>query len=452
MEKAINDIVLAISGVLYKPLIVPLLLIAGGLYFTIRTKFMQLSMFKESIRVVSEKPKNENGISSFGALMVSTASRVGTGNIIGVATAIILGGAGSIFWMWLTAIFGGASAFVESTLAQIYKKKNSDGSSYGGPAYYMRDAIRLKGLGKALGVFFSIIIIFTYAVGYNMLAAYNLQSTFSTFSFYNQNSPKVIGVILALAFGAIVIGGAKRLSDVTKILVPVMGVIYVGVALVVILMNIKNVPHMFQLIFANAFDFKAMFGGFTGSCIMFGVKRGLYSNEAGMGSAPNAAATADVSHPVKQGLVQMLSVFIDTLLICSTTAFLCLITDVDPPIFIAISMFFFAFTTLIGNYSYCEGCLAFVLKRNLKRQEALVFRCIAIVLIYVGAVSQADLVWNMADMAQGFMVITNMPVILFLGGTAVRCLNDYRKQKNAGLDPHFIASDIGIHDETDFWK
>ena len=443
MENAINNIVLMISDVLYKPWIVPLLLLAGGLYFTIRTRFMQISMFKDSIKVVSEKPKSENGISSFGALMVSTASRVGTGNIIGVATAIILGGAGSIFWMWLTAIFGGASAFVESTLAQIYKKKNSDGSSYGGPAYYMRDAIRFKGLGKALGVFFSIIIIFTYAVGYNMLAAYNLQSTFSIFSFYNQNSPKVIGVILAIAFGAIVIGGAKRLSDVTKILVP------------------------------------AMFGGFTGSCIMFGVKRGLYSNEAGMGSAPNAAATADVSHPVKQGLVQMLSVFIDTLLICSTTAFLCLITDVDPqkyiagdtanaagyvqaaihstlgnfgPIFIAISMFFFAFTTLIGNYSYCEGCLAFVLKRNLKRQEALVFRCIAIVLIYVGAVSQADLVWNMADMAQGFMVITNMPVILFLGGTAVRCLNDYRKQKHAGLDPHFIASDIGIHDETDFWK
>ena len=479
MENAINNIVLMISDVLYKPWIVPLLLLAGGLYFTIRTRFIQISMFKDSIKVVSEKPKSENGISSFGALMVSTASRVGTGNIIGVATAIILGGAGSIFWMWLTAIFGGASAFVESTLAQIYKKKNSDGSSYGGPAYYMRDAIRFKGLGKALGVFFSIIIIFTYAVGYNMLAAYNLQSTFSIFSFYNQNSPKVIGVILAIAFGAIVIGGAKRLSDVTKILVPVMGVIYVGVAFVVILMNIKNVPHMFQLIFANAFDFNAMFGGFTGSCIMFGVKRGLYSNEAGMGSAPNAAATADVSHPVKQGLVQMLSVFIDTLLICSTTAFLCLITDVDPqkyiagdtanaagyvqaaihstlgnfgPIFIAISMFFFAFTTLIGNYSYCEGCLAFVLKRNLKRQEALVFRCIAIVLIYVGAVSQADLVWNMADMAQGFMVITNMPVILFLGGTAVRCLNDYRKQKHAGLDPHFIASDIGIHDETDFWK
>lgn len=475
MEKAVNDIVLAISDVLYKPWIVPLLLIAGGLYFTIRTKFMQVSMFKESIKVVSEKPKSENGISSFGALMVSTASRVGTGNIIGVATAIILGGAGSIFWMWITAIFGGASAFIESTLAQVYKKKNKDGSSYGGPAYYMRDALK----ARWLGVFFSIIVIFTYAVGYNMLAAYNLQSTFNTFSFYSKNSPKVIGVILAVAFGAIVLGGAKRLSDVTKVLVPVMGIVYVGVALIVIIMNIKNVPHMFQMIFRNAFDFKAIFGGFTGSCIMFGLKRGLYSNEAGMGSAPNAAATADVSHPVKQGLVQMLSVFIDTLLICSTTAFLCLITDVNPqsyiegdsanaagyvqdaihstlgnfgPVFIAVSMCFFAFTTLIGNYSYCEGCLAFVLKRNLKRHEELIFRCVAIVLIYVGAVAKADLVWNMADMAQGFMVITNMPAILILGGIAVRCLGDYKKQKIAGLDPHFIASDIGINGETDFWK
>lgn len=475
MENAINNIVLMISDVLYKPWIVPLLLLAGGLYFTIRTRFMQISMFKESIRVVSEKPKNENGISSFGALMVSTASRVGTGNIIGVATAIILGGAGSIFWMWITAIFGGASAFIESTLAQIYKKKRSDGSSYGGPAYYMRDALN----ARWLGVFFSIIVIFTYAVGYNMLAAYNLQSTFSTFSFYNDKSPKVIGVILAIAFGAIVIGGAKRLSDVTKVLVPFMGVIYVGVAVIVIIMNIKNVPHMFHIIFRNAFDFKAIFGGFTGSCIMFGLKRGLYSNEAGMGSAPNAAATADVSHPVKQGLVQMLSVFIDTLLICSTTAFLCLITDVNPqkyidgdaanaagyvqaaihstlgnfgPIFIAVSMFFFAFTTLIGNYSYCEGCLAFVLKRNLKRHEELIFRCVAIVLIYVGAVSKADLVWNMADMAQGFMVITNMPAILILGGIAVKCLRDYKKQKSGGLDPHFIAADIGIKEETDFWK
>ena len=475
MEKAINDVVLAVSDVLYRPWLVPLLLLAGGLYFTMRTRFIQLSMFKESIKVVSEKPKSENGISSFGALMVSTASRVGTGNIIGVATAIILGGAGSIFWMWLTALFGGATAFIESTLAQIYKKRNHEGNSYGGPAYYMRDALN----ARWLGVFFSIIVMFTYVVGYNMLAAYNLQSTFNTFSFYNENTPKVIGVILAIAFGAIVLGGAKRLSDVTKVLVPVMGIVYVGVALIVIILNIKNVPHMFGTIFKNAFDFKAIFGGFTGSCIMFGIKRGLYSNEAGMGSAPNAAATADVSHPVKQGLVQMLSVFIDTLLICSTTAFLCLITDVNPhayidgdaanaagyvqaaihstlgnfgPIFISVSMCFFAFTTLIGNYSYCEGCLAFVLKRDLKRSEEIIFRVAAIVLVYVGAVSQADLVWNMADMAQGLMVITNVPVILILGGIAIKCLNDYRKQRYEGIEPHFIVAHIGIKGETDFWK
>lgn len=475
MEKAINDIVLAISDVLYKPWLVPLFLILGGLYFTFRTGFLQIRMFKESISVVSEKPKTENGISSFGALMVSTASRVGTGNIIGVATAIILGGAGSIFWMWVTAIFGGATAFIESTLAQIYKKKNDDGTSYGGPAYYMRDALN----ARWLGVFFSIIVIFTYAVGYNMLAAFNLQSTFNTFKFYNSNTPKIIGVVLALLFGAIVLGGAKRLSNVTKVLVPIMGLVYVAVSLVVIIINIKNVPHMFATIFESAFDFKAIFGGFTGSCVMFGVKRGLYSNEAGMGSAPNAAATADVSHPVKQGLVQMLSVFIDTLLICSTTAFLCLITDIDPatfaeggaanaagyvqaaihstlgtfgPVFIAISMSLFAFTTLIGNYSYCEGCLAFILKRNLKRGEELTFRVVATILVYVGAVAQADLVWNMADMAQGLMVVTNVPAIVILGGIAIKCLNDYKKQKLSGQDPHFVATDIGLKQDIDFWK
>ena len=352
---------------------------AGGVYFTFRSKFIQGRLFKESIKVVMEKPVEDNGVSSFGALMVSTASRVGTGNIIGVATAICLGGPGAVFWMWIPAIIGGATAFIESTLAQIYKKRADDGTCYGGPAFYMQHALKQRWLG----VIFSALIILIYAVGYNMLAAYNLQSAFAVFDFYDAGvTPKIIGLILAVLFGIIVLGGAKRLIKVTEVLVPLMGIIYVLVSLVIMAINITALPGMIAGIFRSAFDFSSMAGGFAGSCIMWGIKRGLYSNEAGMGSAPNAAARADISHPAKQGLVQMLSVFIDTLLICTATAFMCLSTSVDPagyvadgsadaagyvqnsiadslgtfgPVFLTVALSLFAFTTLIGNYSYCEA-------------------------------------------------------------------------------------------------
>ena len=466
------------NDILYKPYVVPLFLIAVGIYFTIRTKGVQFRLFKEMFNVIMEKPETDEGVSSFGALMVSTASRVGTGNIIGVCTAIVLGGPGAIFWMWITALLGGANAFIESTLAQIYKKKSDDGTFYGGPSYYMQNALGQRWLG----VFFSILIIFTYAVGYNMLAAFNLQSTFGTFSFYNAAvTPKVIGVILALIFGVIIIGGAKKLIKATEFLVPIMGAIYVLMAVVVLVINIKNLGTMFGLIFAGAFDFKAIFGGFAGSCIMWGLKRGLYSNEAGMGSAPNAAAKADVAHPVKQGLVQTLSVFIDTLLICTATAFMCLsTTSVDPasfaqdgsanaagyvqtclhtvlggfgPIFIAVSMCLFAFTTLIGNYSYCEGCFAFILKRDMKKNEAVIFRLIATFFVFLGATLNAGLVWDTADMAQGLMVVTNIPTIAILGGVAVKCLNDYTRQRAEGKAPVFKGASIGLtKDDIDCWQ
>ena len=233
MMDLLNSIINAVSGVLYQPWCVPLILLAGGIIMTVRSKFIQARLFTEAFKVIMEKPKSENGISSFGALMVSTASRVGTGNIIGVATAICAGGAGAVFWMWVTAIIGGASAFVESTLAQIYKKKNPDGTSYGGPAFYMRDALGQRWLG----VIFSILIIMTYAVGYNMLASYNLQSTFAPFDFYGESTPAIIGIILAVLFGIIVIGGAKRLVKVTGVMVPVMGVLYVLVAIIVLFIN-----------------------------------------------------------------------------------------------------------------------------------------------------------------------------------------------------------------------
>lgn len=473
MFDAINTVVGAISGVLYQPWCVPLILLAGGLILTIRSKFIQGRMFTEMFKVVMEKPKTEGGISSFGALMVSTASRVGTGNIIGVTSAIAVGGPGALFWMWITAIIGGASAYVESTLAQIYKKRDLDGTSYGGPAYYMANALGQRWLG----VIFSVIIILTYAVGYNMLAAYNLQSTFMAFDFYSGSTPIIIGIILAVLFGIIVIGGAKRLINVTSAIVPVMGVLYVIVAIIVLIINAKHIPAMFGMIFESAFDFKSIFGGFAGSCIMNGIKRGLYSNEAGMGSAPNAAAKADVSHPAKQGLVQMLSVFIDTLLICTATGFMVLSAGIGVteemkadaaiyvqaalgeslgsfgPIFICVAMCLFAFTTLIGNYSYCEGCLDFIAGKKVEGAGLKLFRIVATVLIFVGTIATASMVWNIADMLQGFMVVINVPVIIILMKPAMKALEDYIAQKKAGKDPHFVAKEIGLDDsKLDFWK
>lgn len=470
MLQALDTAILAVTNILYQPWFVPLILVAGGLYFTFRMGFIQIRLFKEACSIILEKPENEGNISSFGALMVSTASRVGTGNIIGVSTAICLGGPGAIFWMWVTAFFGGATAFIESCLAQIYKKKNPDGSSYGGPAYYMQDALGQRWMG----IIFSFLIIGIYAVGYNMLASYNLQSTFAVFSFYKEGvTPAIIGIILAVLFGMIILGGAKRLTKITGVMVPVMGVLYVLVALIVIIMNFKNVPHMFASIFSNAFDFKSIFGGFSGSCIMYGVKRGLYSNEAGMGSAPNASAQADVSHPARQGLVQMISVFIDTLLICSATALMCLSTNVVPtpemagaeyvqtsmraamgsfgPIFIAVSLSLFAFTTLIGNYSYCEGCLEFIINRKPSKIGLLAFRMLATFLVFAGAVASAGLVWDTADLLQGLIVVVNMPAILLLGGKAMRCLNDYTKQRKQVKKPYFHAKDIQLEDKVDFW-
>ena len=467
--QSIDSVVTAISGVLYMPW-VPLLLVVAGLTFTFRSKFIQVRLLRETFRVLSEKPKTEGAVSSFGALMVSTASRVGTGNIVGVASAICLGGYGAVFWMWVTAILGGASAFVESTLAQIYKRRNKDGSSYGGPSYYIETALHQRWLG----VVFAIIIILTYAVGYNMLASYNLQSAFSGFSFYGENTPLIIGIILAVLFALCVMGGAKRLTKITGALVPIMGVIYVAIALFVVITHLSFVPTVFANIFSDAFNFSAIFGGFTGSCLMEGVKRGLYSNEAGMGSAPNAAATADVSHPVKQGLVQMLSVFIDTLVICSATALMCLCSGIAPsaemagapyvqtalqaslgdfgPIFIAVSMALFAFTTLIGNYYYCEGCMRFIFKRTPSKTFLTVFRVIAAIIVMLGAVISMQLAWDTADLFQALMVVINIPVILILARPALAALKDYMDQRKAGKEPEFKAASINLKDKTDFWN
>ena len=463
------SIVGAISNFMYSYLLI-VMLVAVGLYYTLRTRLVQLRMFKETIRVILEKPVGADAVSSFQALMVSTASRVGTGNIIGISTAICLGGYGAVFWMWVIAIVGGASAFIESTLAQIYKKRGEHGS-YGGPAYYIEAALG----SRALAVIFSIALIATYGVGFNMLCAYNLQSTFIAYSFYNEaTTPWVIGGILAVLVGYCLFGGGRRVIAATSTLVPIMGVIYISVAFVLTLINIDQLPAVVGKIFSQAFDFQAIFSGFAGSCVMFGIKRGLYSNEAGVGSAPNAAAAADVSHPVKQGLVQMLSVFIDTLLMCTATAFMCMTSGVEPvkelagapyvqtalaasmggvaKVFITVSMVLFAFTTLLGNLYYVDNCFAYIMKAVPGPTFNMIYRAIACVVIFIGAGSSMGLMWDLADVLMGCMAIINLPVICILGGPALKAMDDYSKQREAGKNPVFVAKSIGITQKLDYWQ
>ena len=471
MIDKIDSVVNAIGGFLYQPYIVPLFLIVAGLYFTIRTGLIQFRLFGESIHVVAEKPKEKGSISSFGALMVSTASRVGTGNIVGVSTAICLGGFGAVFWMWVVALLGGASAFIESALAQVYKKKDGKGGCVGGPSYYMEQALHQRWLG----VIFAVVLILTYVVGYNMLASYNLQDAFAGFGFYAKGrTPYIIGAILAVLFAACVLGGGKRLTNITGVLVPVMGVLYILVSLVVIFMNIKIFPSVIANIFRDAFNFKAAFSGFAGSCIMWGIKRGLYSNEAGMGSAPNAAATASVSHPVKQGLVQSLSVYIDTLLICTCSAMMVLVFYVQDPAaaanlngmplvqmavnnsvgeagihFITFAIFAFAYSSLIGNYFYAESNLRFI--KGDSKALLTVFRIVCLLVIFYGATNSFDLAWNLADIFMGLMAIMNLIAILLLGKWALAALDDYSAQRKAGKNPVFVADNIPGMPKTDCW-
>lgn len=460
--------------VLYSYILI-ILLVVGGLYFTLRSKGVQFRMLGEQIRVVGEKPNDKKSVSSFQALMVSTASRVGTGNIIGVASAIILGGYGSVFWMWVIALIGGASAFVESTLAQIYKRRGADGC-YGGPAYYIETALKCR----PLAIVFSILLILTYGVGFNMLASYNLQSTFEVYSFYDADWTKwIIGAIFALLVGFCLFGGGKRIVKATSLMVPFMGIAYILIAIVIVILNVPMLPGIFKRIFSEAFDFHSIFGGFMGSCIMLGVKRGLFSNEAGIGSAPNASASAEVSHPAKQGLVQILSVFIDTILVCTATAFMCMCSGLDiggfvteggsamagpyvqealktslggfGPIFITVAMVLFAFTTMLGNLYYVDKALIHIAGKMPGKRVMYAYYVIASGLILLGAGLNAGLLWNIADIMMALMAVINIPVILYLSKYAFRALSDYIKQKKEGKTPVFHAKDIDLPDEVDYW-
>lgn len=447
------------------------MLIGTGLYFTVRARFPQLRLFRSACKAVMEKPEDDQSVSSFQALMVSTASRVGTGNIVGVSSAICIGGFGAVFWMWIIAIVGSASAFVESTLAQIYKKKGEDGRCYGGPAYYIEAALH----SRPLAIAFCIAMILTYAFGFNMLASYNLQSTFSGFSFYNPSvTPWIIGGILAVVTGWCLLGGGSRIVKVTSTLVPVMGISYIAVALLVVILNIANIPMVFATIFREAFDFRAIFGAFAGSALMQGIRRGLYSNEAGIGSAPNAAASAHVSHPVKQGLVQMLSVFIDTLLLCTATAMMCMSSGIEPsaelqgapwvqaslqaslgsfgPVFITVSMVLFAFTTLLGNCFYCDNLLTYIHKEQPGKRFMAGFRLVCAIVVFVGAGMEMSMLWDISDVLMGVMALINIPVILVLSNTAMKAVKDYEKQLKNGGNPVFRSANIGLKHATDYWK
>ena len=438
-----QTIIGAVSSFMYSKLLV-IMLIGAGLYFTIRTRFPQGRLFKRACESVMEKPDDKEAISSFQALMVSTASRVGTGNIVGVSSAICIGGFGSVFWMWVIAIIGSASALIESTLAQIYKKKGKDGSCYGGPAYYIEAALHCR----PLAIVFCVAMILTYAFGFNMLASYNLQSTFSGFSFYDPKvSPWIIGGILAVLTGWCLLGGGSRIVKVTS---------------------------MFVRIFEEAFDFKAIFGAFSGSAMMQGIRRGLYSNEAGIGSAPNASTSANVSHPVKQGLVQMLSVFIDTLLLCTATAMMCMSSGIDPakelqgapwvqaslqeslgsfgPVFITVAMVFFAFTTLLGNCFYCDNLLIYIHKKQPEKAFMKGFRLVSALAIFLGAGMEMSLLWDLSDVLMGVMALINIPVILILSGIAFKVIQDYEAQLKQGINPVFKSADIGLRQKTDFWR
>ena len=465
-----SNLLASLNDFLYSYILI-FLLVAAGIYFSIRTKFVQFRLIGDAIKALKEKAeKNDNGksVSSFQALMISTASRVGTGNIAGIATAIVAGGPGAVFWMWVMAIVGGASAFVESTLAQVYKVK--DGKEFrGGPSYYIERA-----LGKRwLGVLFSILLIACFAYGFNGLQTYNMSSALEYYipNYSDTILPAVVGLLIAAATAFVIFGGVHRIGFISSVIVPIMAGIYILMGIFITLTNLDRVPEMFSLIFEGAFDFRAIFGGFAGSTVLIGIKRGLFSNEAGMGSAPNASATATVSHPVKQGMVQVLSVFIDTLMICTTTAFILLLSGVTgipekldgiPYVqaaisanvgslgihFITFSIFAFAFTSLVGNYYYAESNILFI-KNN--RILLNVFRITCLIAIFLGAQADFSTVWNLADVLMGFMAIENILVIFLLGGIAFKVLDDYTKQKKQGIDPVFKAKNVGLNN-TDTWK
>lgn len=462
MQQLLENIISITNDFIWSKILV-ILLIVCGIYFTVRSKFVQFGMFKEMFRVLKgSNERSKDNISSFQAFCISMAARVGTGNITGIAIAIAIGGPGAVFWMWVIAIIGSASGFIESTLAQVYKVKDKTGFR-GGPAYYME-----QGLNKRwMGAIFVVLITLSFGLVFNAV-----QSNTITVAFENAfgTNRAILGLVVTIAFGAVIFGGVKRIARMSEYIVVVMAGLYIGTALVIMLINITEIPGIVALIVKSAFGIEQFAGGTLGGVILQGVKRGLFSNEAGMGSAPNAAATATTSHPVKQGLMQALGVLTDTLLVCSSTAFIILLSDAykQPGLdgikltqaslsehigswasgSLAIMILLFAFSTLIGNYYYGETNIEF-LKSN--KKVLFFYRVSVLAMIIFGSVAKVQLVWDMADLFMGFMVIVNLIAILLLSKVAFAALQDYKRQKREGKDPVFYKDSIKGLEHIECW-
>lgn len=463
------------------------LCLGAGIYFSITTRFLQVRYFKEMIRLLFKGKSSKKGVSSFQAFAIAISGRVGTGNIAGVATAIALGGPGAIFWMWMIAFLGAASAFVESTLGQIYKVVK-DGEYRGGPAYYIEKGIGVKWYA-ALFAFTTILSmsIFLPGVQSNSISA-SMKNAFgiSDIQIMGGIDVNLIGVFIVLALSLIIFGGVKRIGKVAEVVVPFMAIAYILMAVVIISLNITHVPDVITLIIKSAFGAEQAFAGILGMAISWGVKRGIYSNEAGQGTAPHAAAAAEVSHPVKQGLVQSFSVYIDTLFVCTATAFMILFTDqynvlnpeggfiVEnlkgvaygpeftqfavashfPSIgkeFVAISLMFFAFTTIMAYYYMAETNVAYLDKSGDKKYLVNILRVTILATTYYATTITAGAVWTLGDIGVGLMAWLNMIAILILRKPAMKALKDYVEQRKAGLDPVFNSKKLGIKN-AEFWE
>ena len=448
-------------------------LLGCGVWFTWRTRFVQFRMVVEMIRLLGDSAKkfdhSKRHISSFQAFTVSLASRVGTGNLAGVATAIAFGGPGAVFWMWVIALFGAATAFVESTLAQLYKRPHTD-SFIGGPAYYISKGMH----NRWMAALFAVLITITFALSNNSVQSNTICSAMETAFGMNTTT---VGVVLSIITLFVVFGGIQRVAKVSSIVVPIMAVGYLIISIVVVIMNISLVPHVLRVIVENAFGIGPVTGGGLGMIIIYGVKRGLFSNEAGEGSAPNAAATAAVTHPVKQGLIQALGVFTDTLLVCSCTActaFIILISGLyeveglngialtqnaleseigsSGPVFIAVAIFLFAYSSIIGNYYYGEANVRYL---SNKRWVLIIFRLLSGgVMVMFGAMATLETVWNIVDICMALLTACNLVAIVTLGKYAFRLLDDYIKQKREGnKSPEFHRSAMpDIADDIECWE
>ena len=466
--ESLNTFISSINDVLWSYVLI-VMLIGCALYFTFKTKFLQFRMLGEMVRLLGDSTSNNNQdgkkqISSFEAFMVSLASRVGTGNLAGVATAIAVGGPGAVFWMWVIALLGASSAFVESTLAQLFKVKGKD-SFVGGPAYYMR-----IGLKKPwMGALFAVLLIFTFPFSFNSVQSNTICAAFEqAFNF----DPLIVGIVLTVFTFMIIFGGIQRIAKVSSLIVPIMAVGYILLALFIVAVNFRQIPQVLELIVSSAFGWNQAFGGMIGAALMNGIKRGLFSNEAGEGSAPNVAATADVSHPVKQGLIQTLGVFTDTLVICTCTAFIILFSGVAfttdangiqltqaaltsqignaGNIFVAVAIMFFAFSSIIGNYYYGEANVRYLTNN---KTVMVVFRLLVCGMVMFGALASLDLAWSLADLCMALMTACNLVAIVLLSKYAVRLYNDYTAQKKQGIkDPVFKKESMpDIQNDLECW-